>query len=329
MDWQKEFPKYEVTTDDGNARRIISFGETLEDYGKFSCKAVLSTDFRGFIHLSGPDTEKFLQGQVTCDLAELENNASMHGAHLSPKGRIIFLFTVTKDLNNDLLLETHHSVIELAIRSLKKYSVFFKTEITDVSHIFESIMLSGAGSKALLRHFDRCHSYFIGPSTFSIKLTKDYELKQLNIGSHDLTLAGQGYSDLLRIENGCAEVTSTTTDQFIVQMINLDAQNYISFKKGCYTGQEIVARAHYRGSVKRRMYLIELNTISVPKLGDSLVDSAGKIVGTVAGASASSSASVKILAVLSVKAANCALLKFGDIELANVTYHALPYKISE
>ena len=329
MDWQKNFAQYEVTVDENNPERIISFGETPNDYDKFAAKVVLSTDLRAFIHLSGPDTEEFLQGQVSCDLSKLGHGESINGAHLSPKGRIIFLFTATKDLNDDLLLETHHSVMEVAISSLKKYAVFFKTEITDASHIYESIILSGNNSKALLQHFDPCHSRAIGPSTFSIKLTKDYELSKLISDNPDLELAGQGYSDLLRIQNGCADVTSKTTDQFIVQMINLDAQDYISFKKGCYTGQEIVARAHYRGSVKRRMYIIELETTCVPKPGDSLVDSVGKVIGTVAGASFSNTSSIKVLAVLSVRAANCARLKFGDIDLVNARYCALPYEIKK
>ena len=329
MDWQKNFAKYKVIADEKNPKRIISFGETPNDYDKFSAKVVLSTDLRAFIHLSGPDTEKFLQGQVTCDLSKLGHGESMNGAHLSPKGRIIFLFTATKDFDNGLLLETHHSVMEVAISSLKKYSVFFKTEITDASHIYESIILSGKNSEALLQHFDACHSQTIGPSTFSIKLTKDCELSKLISDNPDLELAGQGYSDLLRIQNGCADVTSSTTDQFIVQMINLDAQDYISFKKGCYTGQEIVARAHYRGSVKRRMYIIELETTCVPKPGDSLFDSAGKVIGTVAGASFSNTTSIKVLAVLSVRAANCARLKFGNIDLVNARHFALPYEIKK
>ena len=329
MDWKKNFAQYDVTVDENNPERIISFGETPNDYDKFAAKVVLSTDLRAFIHLSGPDTEEFLQGQVTCDLSKLGHGESMNGAHLSPKGRIIFLFTATKDLDNGLLLETHHSVMEVAISSLKKYSVFFKTEITDASQIYESMILSGNNSKALLQHFNPCHSRAIGPSTFSIKLKKDYELSKLISDNPDVELAGQGYSDLLRIQNGCADVTSTTTDQFIVQMINLDAQNYISFKKGCYTGQEIVARAHYRGSVKRRMYIIELETTCVPKPGDSLVDSVGKVIGTVAGASFSNTTSIKVLAVLSVRAANCARLKFGDIDLVNVKYCALPYEIKK
>ena len=329
MDWKKNFAHYDVTVDENNPERIISFGETPNDYDKFAAKVVLSTDLRAFIHLSGPDTEEFLQGQVTCDLSKLGHGESMNGAHLSPKGRIIFLFTATKDLDNGLLLETHHSVMEVAISSLKKYSVFFKTEISDASHIYESIILSGNNSKALLKNFDPYHSRAIGPSSFSIKLTKDYELSKLFSDNPDLELAGQGYSDLLRIENGCADVTSTTTDQFIVQMINLDAQNYISFKKGCYTGQEIVARAHYRGSVKRRMYIIELETTCVPKPGDSLVDSVGKVIGTVAGSSFSNATSIKVLAVLSVRAANCARLKFGDIDLVNARHFALPYEIKK
>jgi folate-binding protein YgfZ len=329
MNWQKVFPTFSAVLDEKYPGRIISFGETPHDYGDLSSKSVLSADLRAFIQLRGPDSEKFLQGQVSCDLSKLEHDQSMKGAHLSPKGRIIFLFIATKDHNNDFLLEIHPSVLRIAIDSLKKYSVFFKTEIVDVSHNYETVILSGVNNKAILKHFKPFQSCAIGPSAISIRLSKNYYLDQLTKKNLDLIPAGQGYSDLLRIESGSADITSSTTDKFIVQMINLDAQDYISFKKGCYTGQEIVARAHYRGKVKRRMYLMELDTIFVPKLGDDLFDSDGKVIGTAAGAAIASSTSVKVLAVLSVKAENWVHLKFNGTDLINITHCALPYTIDK
>ena len=86
-----------------------------------------------YIQLTGPDSRKFLQGQVTCDMESLTGDATINGAHCTPKGRIIFLFSASCDEQDNIILETHHSVRDIAIANLKKYAVFFKTEISDVS----------------------------------------------------------------------------------------------------------------------------------------------------------------------------------------------------
>ena len=150
-------------------------------------------DPRTYIQLSGPDSRKFLQGQVTCDMELLTSGKTINGAHCTPKGRIIFLFSATCNEQDNVILQIHSSMGEIALASLKKYAVFFKTEISELSDPQEA----------------------------------------------------QHPTDLERLRTGSAEVVAETTDMFIPQMLNLDALGYISFKKGCYTGQEIVARAHY------------------------------------------------------------------------------------
>ena len=142
MDWQKLFPNHTPSVDDDDSSVIRSFGEAPADFKQLLSKTVISSDRRGFIKLSGPDSEKFLQGQITCDLSQLDDG-SLKGAHLTPKGRIIFLFNLTREDNGDLLLETHPSVVDVALANLKKYAIFFKTEITDVSDDFQQIILSG------------------------------------------------------------------------------------------------------------------------------------------------------------------------------------------
>jgi len=174
---------------------------------------------RGYIELSGPDSRKFLQGQVTCDMTTLSQEQSIYGAQCTPKGRIIFLFKASCDEQNNIILQTHSSIVEIAIASLKKYAVFFKTKIVQIDGQPETPELT----------------------------------------------------DLQRLRNGSADVTADTTDMFIPQMLNLDAQGYISFKKGCYTGQEIVARAHYRGAVKRRMHHLQLTASVLPTLGAEIL----------------------------------------------------------
>jgi folate-binding protein YgfZ len=237
-----------------------------------------STDQRAYIQLSGPDSRKFLQGQVTCDMESLSGDTLIHGAHCTPKGRIIFLFSASCDKQDNLILETHHSVAEIAIASLKKYAVFFKTEISDISQNFSAASIP---------------------------------------------------SNLQRIRNGSADVQVQTSDMFIPQMLNLDAQGYISFNKGCYTGQEIVARAHYRGAVKRRMHHLQVALNALPNAGDELKNSEGKSIGNIAGAAwaSATSATIEVLAVLGDKYSDCTEMQIGEQPLASVTHLPLPYEI--
>ena len=232
---------------------------------------------RGYIKLSGPDSSKFLQGQVTCDMDSLSPSNSIEGAHCTPKGRMVFLFTAHCDEDGSIILETHPSIIDSALASLKKYGVFFKTEITDISDSYSNSQPS--------------------------------------------------LSDLERLRAGKAEVVSETVEMFIPQMLNLDALGYISFKKGCYTGQEIIARAHYRGAVKRRMHHLALSTEIVPKPGDDIKDSQGKSIGNIASALKVDDAKIEILAVLNDKFSDAAEMQIGDQALTAITHLPLPYEI--
>jgi len=329
MDWQQIFPTYAVVINSKNNSVVTSFGESPADYATLNVKNVVSVNHRGFIKLSGPDSEKFLQGQVTCDLTQLDTQSSLNGAHLTPKGRIIFLFSITRDSQGALLLETNPSVIELAMASFKKYSVFFKTEITEVTDQFVSVLFSGPNADTIINKIDADTSRLIGIDTYSLSIRAERTQACLSKVSGELIPAGQGYSDLLRIRSGTADVTAESSDSFIVQMINLDAQNYISFKKGCYTGQEIVARAHYRGTVKRRMYILNLATSTLPAIGEGLINSDGKVIGNVTNVALASDKTIEILAILAIKSADSTQVKFADLDFIDLTQRPLPYEIIE
>lgn len=236
----------------------------------------MSNTNRGLIELRGQDSIKFLQGQVSCDLHQLSDDKVIRGCHCTPKGRVIFLFSVIAKDNDCLILETHPSIVDTAIASLKKYAVFFKTEITDIS---------------------------------------------------DQALAVEAkLNSLDRLRAGMADITSETTDQFIPQMLNLDLLDFISFKKGCYTGQEVVARAHYLGAVKRRMYLLALSTDSVPASGQTLSNSEGKQLGTIVNAEANEQGQVEALAVLSTSGTEINTVVLDQTEIS-VELLNLPYEL--
>ncbi|MCS5587735.1 MAG: hypothetical protein NZ697_04515 [Porticoccaceae bacterium] len=133
-------------------------------------------------------------------------------------------------------------------------------------------------------------------------------------------------SALQRLRSAVADISVETTELFIPQMLNLDALGYISFKKGCYTGQEVVARAHYLGAVKRRMYHLSLAGLSVPAPGAAILDSQHKPVGNIVNATLSSDTHVEALAVLSSKAVDCNYLCIEG-ENISVTQLPLPYQL--
>lgn len=230
---------------------------------------------RGLIELRGEDSLKFLQGQVTCDLSELKPNQRVAGCHCTPKGRVIFLFSAQLLADDHLVLETHPSIVVTAVASLKKYAVFFKTEVADIS------------------------SQFIDSPA------------QLN--------------NLQRLQAGIPDITEATTDLFIPQMLNLDLLNFISFKKGCYTGQEVVARAHYLGKVKRRMYRLLLSQDYCPALGETIHNLDDKAMGTVVNAEFSDNG-VEILAVLSGSDFDCDSVIINHQKLT-AKLLSLPYQL--
>ena len=237
----------------------------------------MSNTDRGLIELRGQDSLQFLQGQVSCDLNQLSPDKIIRGCHCTPKGRVIFLFAAGLVDGDRIVLETHPSIVDAAIVSLKKYAVFSKTEIIDISN-------------------------------------------------QDLSIEPK-LNSLQRIKAGIADITLDSTDQFIPQMLNLDLLDFISFKKGCYTGQEVVARAHYLGAVKRRMYLLALDMESAPASGTGLFNTNGKQLGTIINAQPNEQGKIEALAVLSTSNTEINQVVMDQIEIS-VELLNLPYELS-
>ena len=311
MDTAKLFPHHNTMLDQSK-RRVLSFGEGPEAFSELQITDTLCPISRGYIQLSGPDSRKFLQGQVTCDMQTVAGHQVLRGAHCTPKGRIIFLFSALCDSNDNILLETHSSVISQAIANLKKYAVFFKTEISDVSASLTTFLISGPSSAKSIAtlchqplpkpgmHVEEADIWLrcIAENHYSVTC-KSEDSARLIAAYPGLTLCGEAYADLITLRSGFADVTEDTLDKFIPQMLNLDRQAFINFQKGCYTGQEIIARAHYRGAVKRRLRHIQCPLDELPKPGETLADCNGKGIGSVASAAWSSLQRAELLVVIS------------------------------
>jgi folate-binding protein YgfZ len=167
----------------------------------------------GVIRIEGNDAKKFLQGQLTCDVTLASNGRAIMGAHCNREGRIISLFHLFL-IEDAYYLLMQRSMIPIAISALKKYAVFFKAEITDVS--VESKEQDSMQWKALM------------------------------------------------INEGIPVIYPETSGKFLPHEINLHTLNAISFNKGCYTGQEIIARMHYRGKLKNHMRKMAISSETQP-----------------------------------------------------------------
>ncbi|MCA1978664.1 MAG: folate-binding protein, partial [Thiobacillus sp.] len=143
------------------------------------------------------------------------------------------------------------------------------------------------------------------------------------------TPVGAPVWDWLRINAGIPMIVAATQEQFVPQMVNYEALGGVSFQKGCYPGQEIVARSQYLGKMKRRMFLAHVETPAAP--GDSLYsdDLGGQASGTVVNAAPAPTGGYDLLAVAQVESARSQQLHLGQPDGAALTLKTLPYSVPE
>jgi hypothetical protein len=293
----------------------------------------------GLLQLSGADTLTFLQGQVTNDVNQLNGQIAHHSGYCNPKGRLLALFLAFAH-HDHIHLQLPKELVATIAKRLKMYVMRSKVEIQDVSESIIKIGLHGAKAIELLSPL------------FSKIPQSDYELASLENGAiirlpgnqprfeiftdianapaiwSSLALhakvADAAYWELLEIQAGIPEVYVKTQEEFVPQMLNLDLLNGINFKKGCYTGQEIVARTHYLGTVKRRTQLAHIDSDIAQNPGDDILNSNGDSVGKVVRCAPSYSGGYDVLVEVRLES-----VEAGQLNVNGSTLHIkeLPYKI--
>lgn len=261
---------------------------------------------QSLLQLQGPDTNKFLQGQVTNDVNGCTPEIWQHNAHCTPKGRMVANFDTVRTDDETLLLRLPEDTQAALQASLGKYIVFSKAKLTDITGQYRFIGIQGEGSEDWLTQqlgfsFTEGHTVIQHNQSIFLKLSEDRVECWLPVDSDLPTAFGQiAISEdptpwqLQDIQAGRGWVVAATVEEFLPQLLNLQtpAIQGINFKKGCYTGQEIVARMHYKGKLKRHMYLLATNSsqeiapgvdvYSGDKIRDGKKQSAGNVVNAIA-----------------------------------------------
>lgn len=253
----------------GEDGRTAHFGAPAEELrAARDGDIVCPLDGAGFMSVVGADAATFLQGQFTCDLRLVDANRSLPGGYCTPKGRLLVMPWILRR-EDHFLLHMPASLLEQTITRLSRYVL--RAQVKLEAAPLAALGLSGPGAPALLEaagipapaesggvaHQGEYSSVrlpgvaprfmVIGPASALAALWP-----KLASGARP---AGTIAWDLLDVHAGLPRVLPETQEEFIPQALNLDLLGGIAFNKGCYTGQEIVARVHYLGSVKRRCYL--------------------------------------------------------------------------
>lgn len=203
----------------------------------------------GALRVRGADAVKFLQGQLSNDLAQLSRERSLLAGLHNPQGRTVALLRLAWLADDDLLALLPRELVEPVIARLRKYVLRAKVALANESEAWRVWGVEGAAPRE--RPGGRAVAIEIAPrGWWWARNTGSVDDASPPTAARTLTRAQWRLAD---IRAGLPQVYAATSEAFVAQMLNLDCVGGISFEKGCYTGQEIIARAHYRGRMKRRM----------------------------------------------------------------------------
>ncbi len=301
--------------------------DAVTDFGQIDAERqqALSTDVMadlshyGLIEVKGEDAQKFLASLFTGDVRLVSVEKGLFTAWCDAKGRAQATFWLFLH-DGAFYLFLPKPLLKSVLSGLKLYLLRVKATLTDASDRLVRIGLSGPGMEARLtaafgepppaqagdaRKYDDCTLVALHGEPFPRWLAVGTGTAVTELW-HSLesavSLVGREAWTLLDILAGLPLLMSETVGEFIPQMLNMEALGGLCFTKGCYPGQEVIARLHYRGQLKRRLYRAYVDSDSVPPPGTALhIEGIGESVGTVVSAARHPDGGVALLAVVKIE----------------------------
>ena len=297
---------------------------------------------------SGSDASNFLQGQLSNDINQVNESRSQLSAYCSPKGRALALLRIIKQ-GEDYLLILPAEIAEKTINRLKMFILRSDVSIENASDAFFHFGVCGKNA-----------SESISAALATKELPTETDQASLLDGTNIIKLAGQPdryellgpYSEarstweklqqtakaaghasweLQQINAGIPEILTNTSEAFVPQMLNLQLINAVNFKKGCYPGQEIVARTKYLGKLKKRLFLAEIAGNQPLEIGTGIYESGEnqQSVGKIVLAAPLTEDTTRILAVLQISSVENQPLSPGQKGGEALKLLELPYSLEE
>lgn len=296
----------------------------------------------GLIACSGVDAQTFLHGQLSNDVKALAPERSEYAAYCTAKGRMLANFLLWQE-EHSYYLQLARSLLPAMQKRLGMFVLRAKVKLADASDSRPVLGLAGNAAAGALREFfpappreahqvahDPVNGTLIALPGERFQLIAELEsAKRLwHKLAQALTPVGTPCWEWLEIRNGLPLLTPATQEQFVPQMANMELIGAVNFRKGCYPGQEIIARTQYLGRFKRRMVLAHVAGEVMPRPGDALFSSApdGQASGMVVNAQAAPDGGYDLLGVIQQTAGNThAEVHFNSANGPTLSIQPLPY----
>lgn len=291
--------------------------------------AALLDDF-SLLRFSGLDATAFLHGQLTCDVQGLKTASSTYGGYCTPKGRLLATFLLWRE-NDGYQMLLPSSIAEPLRKRLSMYILRAKVKAEDITATVACIGITGTDAASALAGFggqapERLHDVRIEGAVTAIRLPGDRFLV-IKVGDASNLTANNGAWHAADIACGIPFIVPATQEEFVPQMVNLDLIGALSYTKGCYPGQEIVARTHYLGRLKQRMYRA---SVAAAATGDKLYceELGDQAAGMIVAAAPVDDGSQEVLAVLQTANAVTTIYHCGSLQGPALNLKTLPYPMA-
>ncbi len=287
----------------------------------------------GVIRVAGEDAAKFVHGQLTQDFSLLGQDAARLSAFCSAKGRMQGSFIGFKRPNGDILLVGSADLVPATVKRLSMFVMRAKAKVTDATAEFSVWGLAGNAIKKIA---ESVHSTWAKADFDDITVVNlypalgvDRQLWVAPLGSP--APAGQPLEPALwawgDVHSGVATLSAPLVESFVPQMLNYESVGGVNFKKGCYPGQEVVARSQFRGTLKRRAYLVHSAGAMAPGQSIFAPDDAEQPVATVVQAAEAPGGGFDAIISGQTTAIDAGALRLGDTSGPQLLVLPLPYPL--
>ena len=265
--------------------------------------ALCALDQTALLYVGGDDASEFLQNQLSNDITHIDETKTQLSSMSNAKGRMLGIFQVIQIDGGYILIMPRDIIADIA-QALQKFILMSNVVLADITESFARMgVTTDKAEITSARDFpDEINRVYQSDSLISVQLAAAPGRQRYLLLSNDedeaialwqklaqkLSVNDEGNWRLQQIDAGIPTLYAETSGAFVLQMSNLQLLDGVSFKKGCYPGQEVVARMQYLGKLKRRMYRAQIQSSQCPQAGDDLcskgsdaADNSGKVVDAI------------------------------------------------
>lgn len=347
-DWHSFLTRHGATLDAGVVQH---FGDPAAELNAAARDTVVCDLGQfGTLRVSGEEAQSFLQNLLSNDIREAGDRQAQISSFNNAKGRMLATMLIWR-AGDDYLLQLPQALCEPIRKKLSMYVLRSRVKISDASDGIISLGLSGATAQQIvLAKFGElprlplgiagsvpASAIRIGESRFLVNTTAAHAAELWTELSRQAKPVGSACWDWLNIRSGIPFILPQTQEQFVAQMVNLELIGGVNFNKGCYPGQEIVARMQYLGKPKRRMYLAHLDypantdNSGAAQAGDELfsADMEGQACGMIVNAAPAPGGGCDVLASVQISSREQHTVHWKSLRGATLQFLPLPYVLPD